>query len=140
MLTNPAADSQIRYRADRLADFLSRHRAFGSYGTPDLTDLQVDEASRGPVDGRYLRVTADDLPGIATILAFPEPADWADCSEQIESIRSGSGYGYATDHREWAMPVLARLAAAYGDQLERAPKVITVAELRAVATGASDGG
>ncbi len=138
-MPEPATEKQIAYRASLMESFIAKRRAYSAHGTPGLTDLTVDEASRGPVDGRYLRVDADDLPGIATALAFPEPADSADCSDQIDSLKSGSGYGYAAGHREWAMPVLARLAAAYGDQLERAPKVITVAELRAIATGASNG-
>lgn len=138
-MTKPANDKQIAYRASLLDSFLAKRRACSAHGTPGLTDLTVDEAGRGPQDGWYLRTDADDLPGIATALAFPEPADSGDCSDQIDSLKSGSGYGYAAAHREWAMPVLARLAAAYGDQLERAPKVITVAELRAIATGASNG-
>lgn len=139
MATQPTRE-RLAFRATLLRKYLATHRAYSAHGTPGLTDLEVDDAGRGPVDGWYLRITAGSLPGLATALALPDPADVRDCSEQISTLKGGGGgYSYASDHRDWAMPILARLAAQYGDYLERAPKIITVAELRAVATGAGNG-
>jgi hypothetical protein len=142
-MTAPS-EKQTAYRATLIRKALDRAKAENFTGvalpegmTPKDIIMEVNRSASA--DDWYIKITARTLPGIAFMLALPEPETPADCTEQIISLQVGSGGTYARDHREWAQPILDRLTSAWGDYMERAPKVATVADVRAIATGVSNG-
>jgi hypothetical protein len=137
-MAKPPTEKQAEFRASLLRKALVKAQAGEGHGTPGVTSLDVDEARRGDPDGWYLDVRGQKIAGLAFALALPEPADCADCSDQIDSLKSSSGWGYARSHEDWGKTILARIAARWGNDPASLPKIVTVAELRAVATGASN--
>jgi hypothetical protein len=138
-MTKPPSEKQAEFRASLMRKALVKAQAAESYGTPGVTSLDVDEAARRPSpDDWYLDTRGQKIAGLAFALAMPEPSDSADCSEQIDALKSGDGWLYARLHEDWGKEILARIAARWGNDPAALPKIVTVAELRAVATGASN--
>lgn len=139
-MTRQPTEKQAEFRAALMRKALVKAQANGSFGTPGVTDWDVMEACRkAHPDCWYLFVAGRSIAGLAFALAMPEPTDTADCSEQIDSLKSGDGWLYARLHEDWGKEILARIAARWGNDPAALPKIVTVAELRAVATGASNG-
>lgn len=139
-MTRPPTEKQLSFRATLLRDAIAKARTSSSYGTPGVTDLAALEAAlSASEDDWYIDVRGRRIADLAFVLALPDPADSADCSDQISALKSGGGWGYALDHKDWGDAVLARIAGRWGDDPAWLPKAVTVAELRAVATGARHG-
>ncbi len=139
-MNKPPTEKQAGFRAELQRKALAAAQAFGRHGTPGITDWDVLQANSSPdADTWYLDVRGRQLPELAFTLALPEPADSADCSEQISALKAGNTLGYARDHAAWGQPVLERIAAQWGNDPASLPAVVTVAELRAVATSRADG-
>lgn len=128
------SEKQLAFRADLIRENLYKAKA-----KADASD-KVINANAGDTDpeGWYLDISMRTLPDIALMLALPEPETIRDCSEQISSLKSGGGLSYGHDHPEWARPVNARFVQAWGTDKDRLPKLATVAEIRAIATGAGN--
>jgi hypothetical protein len=131
---------QRRYRADliRVRDPNERARAV-------LAAASAPDAQAAGRDAWTLRTTDPHaFLNAAFALALPEPETMAEMRAQLDHLApdrrvepvhatGGSGpTGYAREHREWAAPILQRLAAAWGARFERVPALVSVADLRAV--------
>lgn len=139
-MAKPPSEKQAAYRATLISQCLDCARPASLFGVTGVTALEVEVAGKSAnPDDWYIDVRGQRIAGLAFALALPEPADSADCSEQISALQSGSAWGYAESHREWGTEILGRLTAHYGEDLDALPKVVTARELRAVATGARNG-
>jgi hypothetical protein len=70
----------------------------------------------------------------AMTLALPEPADMAECEEQISALEADGGWTYGFTHPRWGQLVLERLIAAWGDNLRYMPQKVGVRRLRLIVT------
>jgi len=139
-MTKSPSGAHAANRADLIRQALNRAKACSHFRAPGLTDWDVMQANKSADPDQWILDTrgGHKIVYIAWMLALPDPETAAECSEQIDSVKLGDGYGYARDHPEWGQLVMRRLAAAWGERFERKPDVITVAELRAIATGGTE--
>ena len=82
----------------------------------------IDKAIKYQCPGAASKVTvllAKAALDTALLVTLPEPRTLAEASEQIDALQQQSVSTYARARKDWAEPVLRRLAAAIGNAGER---------------------